>query len=133
MAATQTTRRNSVTWLRGLCGAGTRAGRVPTPRDAFRAGSKERPEESGRGRLRVRLRVCATSVAEKLFLRGNLWHQAVHHLEHVAMRQDGGGVALHDIEIGAGEADAIFRRGEQDARLGDRTLGVLLGDRKSTR
>src|ERR1019366_3846786 len=37
----------------GLCGAGTRAGRVPTHRDARRARSKARPEESGRGRLRV--------------------------------------------------------------------------------
>src|ERR1019366_2700484 len=59
-------------WLRGLCGAGTRAGRVPTHRDACRACSKTRPEESGRGRVRVRVRVCATSVAEKLFLRGLL-------------------------------------------------------------
>ena len=55
-------------WLRGPCGAGTRAGRVPTHRDACRACSKARPEESGRGRLRV----CATTVAEKLFLRGLL-------------------------------------------------------------
>src|ERR1035441_6747294 len=42
--------------MRGLCGAGTPAGRVPTLRDAWRARSKVRPEESGRGRLRV----CAT-------------------------------------------------------------------------
>src|ERR1019366_1386492 len=47
------------------CGAGTRACRVPTHRDACRVRSKARPEESGRRRLRV----CATSVAEKLFLR----------------------------------------------------------------
>src|ERR1039458_9491218 len=31
-----------------------------------------RPDSSGRRRLRVRLRVCATSVAEELFLRGSL-------------------------------------------------------------
>src|ERR1035437_176712 len=53
-------------WLRVLWGAGPRAGGVPTHRDACRACSKARPEETGRGRLRV----CATSVAEKLFLRG---------------------------------------------------------------
>src|ERR1035438_1022404 len=39
------------------CGAGTRACRVATHRDACRAHSKARPEESGHRRLRV----CATS------------------------------------------------------------------------
>src|SRR5665811_1825049 len=40
------------TWPRG---AGTRACRVPTHRDACRTCTKARPDESGRGRLRVRV------------------------------------------------------------------------------
>src|ERR1017187_7137765 len=70
------------------------------------------------------------AVADDAAVLNTLFPKAVHHLEHVAMSQDGGGVALHDIEIGAGEADALFRGGGQGARLGDQTLGLLLGSRR---
>ena len=69
-------------WLRGPCGARTRACRVPTHRDAYRTYSKTRPDESGRGRLRV----CAMSVAEKSFLRGPLAPQERQTVAHGVSR-----------------------------------------------
>src|ERR1035438_6061756 len=56
--------------------------------------------------------------------------EAVHYLEHVAMRQHGGGFALHDIEVAAREADAFFRWGQQAPGLRDEALGVLFGGRR---
>src|ERR1035437_10298484 len=56
-----------------------------------------------------------------------LFHQAAHHLEHVAMSQHRRRFALHDFEIAAGEADAFFRRGQQPTRLGDEPLRILFG------
>src|ERR1035441_1988327 len=54
-------RKNNFTFAYWPRDAGTRACRVPTHRDARRTCTKARPDESGRGRLRVRLRVRATS------------------------------------------------------------------------
>ena len=44
------------------------------------------------------------------------------------MSQNGGGVALHDFEIAAGETDACFGWGEQGAGLSDHAIGVVPRD-----
>jgi hypothetical protein len=46
------------------------------------------------------------------------------------MSQYGRRFALHEFEIAACEPDALWRRGQQPARLSDEPLGVLFGDRR---
>jgi hypothetical protein len=44
------------------------------------------------------------------------------------MSQYGRRFALHEFEIAACEPDALWRRGQQPARLSDEPLGVLFGE-----
>src|ERR1035441_2975001 len=46
------------------------------------------------------------------------------------MSQYGRRFAMHEFEIAACEPDALWRRGQQPARLSDEPLGVLFGDRR---
>lgn len=49
------------------------------------------------------------------------------HLQHIAVREHGGGVALQDVEVAARESVTLLRGRKQRAGLSDEAFGILFG------